>query len=257
MLLSFYLGLCFSLYEYIVTLFSVLLVTLHFIHTISYYPTRPCLKFMTPLLIPVGVSLCVLVLCDLPFSLLWPSLLWMVRIPMGSRSRPRSTRQIVLASSHHLSMRRFWSLKQDNSAHFQWFVRRRGSCSWITWKQALHWMTSSAMIVVFGALDLSLNSPWALSQHFTEKSSFVSLLHEWILLSSIPGSESLPLTVSTQTLFGDSSFPSVHCLASLLLPSLICLLPTLTVRRRNAPLNLVRNYMLSYTHFCVMCYNHS
>lgn len=67
---SFYLGLYFSLYEYIVTLFSVLLVALHFIHTISYYPTRPCLKFMTPLLIPVGVSPCVLVLCHPPFSLL-------------------------------------------------------------------------------------------------------------------------------------------------------------------------------------------
>lgn len=72
----------------------------------------------------------------------------------------------------------------------------------------------------------------------------------------IPGSESLPPTASTQTLSGDSSFPSAHCLAQRLLPSLICLLPTLTVRRQNAPHNLALNYMLSYTHICVMRYNH-
>lgn len=50
--------------------FLYFFVILCFIHKISYYPARPCLKFMTSLLMPVIASPCVLVLCDLPFSAL-------------------------------------------------------------------------------------------------------------------------------------------------------------------------------------------
>lgn len=140
----------------------------------------------------------------------------------------------------------------DNSTHFKGFVRKRGHYLWVTWKHVLPWVISYDLDLTF-----IFEFPLGLNQHFPENSLLACWMSGFVL--SFPSSVQNPCpwqTPSKPCFWGHSSVPSLHCLPYLFLLSLICLLPTVTVCRQNAPHNLALNYMLSYSHICVMHYNH-
>lgn len=246
----------FSLYD--THCFLYFSVILSLTHKILCYPTRPCwspTRFCwCSSSFPIVYSLCsdtTHPLPPVPCAVLWVQV-----------SSPQSTCWMILGNSLNISVPQFPSLQWDNdSTCSRRSVRREGhTCQSPGSMSCLEWpaKTCQVFLVPWLLFDFPLTSP-GLNQHFAENSLLVSLLDEWTsLVSPWLGPESLLLTVSTQTPVSEDLAWSLLCTAFPSLSALteICLLPTVTAGRRDAPRSLALSYVLSHSHSCAMRCNH-